>query len=85
MVGATDETPKSHLPGRVMAEFRAVAARRQLRFRMPTYRQFAPISQVTPNHQAVPQRELVRKSCSFITFYFYVLSLEYPQALCSSI
>ena len=35
--------------------------------------------------QAVPQRELVRKSCSFITFYFYVLSLEYPQALSSSI
>jgi hypothetical protein len=47
MVGTTDETPKSHLPGRVMAEFRAVAARRQLRFRLPTYRQFAPISQVT--------------------------------------
>ena len=35
--------------------------------------------------QAVPQRELVRKSWSFITFYFYVLSLEYPQALSSSI
>ena len=35
--------------------------------------------------QAVPQRELVRKSCSFITFYFYVLSLEYPQVLSSSI
>ena len=35
--------------------------------------------------QAVPQRELVRKSCSFITFYFYVLSLAYPQALSSSI
>jgi hypothetical protein len=34
---------------------------------------------------AVPQRELVRKGCSFITFYFYVLSLEYPQALSSSI
>ena len=32
-----------------------------------------------------PQREFVRKSCSFITFYFYVLSLEYPQALSSSI
>src|SRR6267143_2159440 len=39
-----------------------------------------------PAHcQAVPQRGLVRKSCSFITFYFYVLSLEYPQALSSSI
>ena len=35
--------------------------------------------------QAVPQRELVRKGCCFITFYFCVLSLEYPQALSSSI
>ena len=35
--------------------------------------------------QAVPQRGLVRKSCRFITFYFYVLSLECPQALSSSI
>src|SRR6266567_8328011 len=32
-----------------------------------------------------PAKELVRKSWSFITFYFYVLSLEYPQALSSSI
>jgi hypothetical protein len=39
-----------------------------------------------PSHcQAALQRELVRKSCGFITFYSYVLSLEYPQALSSSI
>jgi hypothetical protein len=35
--------------------------------------------------QAVPQRGLVRKIRCFITFYFYALSLEYPQALSSSI
>jgi hypothetical protein len=35
--------------------------------------------------QEFPQRELVRESCSFITFYFYVLSFEYRQALASSI
>src|SRR5262245_31958842 len=34
--------------------------------------------------QAVRQRELVRKG-RFITFYSYVLSLEYAQALSSSI
>jgi hydrophobic/amphiphilic exporter-1 (mainly G- bacteria), HAE1 family len=38
-----------------------------------------------PHCQAVRQRELVRKSCSSITFYYCVFSLEYPRALCSSI
>lgn len=33
---------------------------------------------------SVPQRELVRKSCRFITVYFCVLSLEYLQVLSSS-
>src|ERR1700676_3455897 len=42
-------------------------------------------SSVKQHCQAVPQRELVRKICSFITLYFYVLSLEYPQAPSSSI
>jgi hypothetical protein len=31
------------------------------------------------------RKENSEKSCSFITFCFYVLSLEYPQALCPSI
>jgi hypothetical protein len=35
--------------------------------------------------QAVPQRGIVRKSRCFMTFCYYALSLEYPQALCSSI
>jgi len=51
----------------------------------PENRRDAAPSSVKHHCQAVPQRELVRKSCSFITFYFYVLSLEYPQALSSSI
>jgi len=32
-----------------------------------------------------PSKRFSRKSCSFITFCFYVLSLEYPQARSSSI
>jgi hypothetical protein len=36
-------------------------------------------SSVKHHCQAVPQRELLRESYSFITFYFYVLSLEYPR------
>ncbi len=32
-----------------------------------------------------PAKRISEKNCSFITFYFYVLSLEYPQALSSSI
>src|SRR5260370_17522374 len=44
------------------------------------------LSNTVKHHcQAVPQRGLVRKSCSFITLYFYVPSLEYPRAFSSSI
>src|SRR5260370_25042181 len=42
-------------------------------------------SSVKHHCQALPQTELVRTNCSLITFYFYVLSLEYPHSLCSYI
>jgi integrase len=32
-----------------------------------------------------PAKRISEKNCGFTTFYFYVLSLEYPQALSSSI
>ena len=43
---------------------------------------------VKPIHGALPNAAQVRMSekiCRFITFYFYVRSLEYPQALSSSV
>ena len=51
----------------------------------PTAYTFAARAAFKHHCQAVPQRELVRTSCSFITFYFYVLSFEHPQVFSSSI
>jgi hypothetical protein len=45
----------------------------------------APWPFISRNCQGVPQRELARKSWSLITSYFYLFSLEYSQALSSSI
>jgi hypothetical protein len=41
-----------------------------------------PIS--SANEPGNLQRRLVRKNCSLITFYFYVLLFAYPRALSSS-